>query len=262
MKTKLLVSLVALGVSSIAFAHGGMPKAMAANYFDGWYAGAGLGVQHQTATVDEKVSYTFNYLRDTTYTYPLKGDLGDNALNFGLFGGYGKVLNTDWYLGGELFARYAKANSSLEGGEGFSVTNQQISPISGPIKVELNSDYSYGGLVRGGYLITPRTMFYVLAGLEYTKFDVKINNTPQASFDLTPYSHSFSKGEFAFMPGVGLETMLNNNWLLRLQYTYAVYPSFSDSHSYKYEDTFYTAKSATKVDPSRGLFNIELGYRW
>jgi opacity protein-like surface antigen len=248
----ILIFIFSLYLASSAFAGGYVP---AQPYFDGFYAGLGGGVVSSTA--DTKTTFTIDQVAIPTYlsgngtrifSATKKMDLGKHGVNGNVFAGFGRTLNSSYYLGGELFGNLF--SPKMKG----SVTSTYFN-----ISTEVKSPYSFGGDIRGGYLIYPKVMLYVLFGLDYAKFKVDTSAWYTTTGSM---SNDFSKWKLGYMPGLGVEIGLCEYLSLRAQYTYTFYPSFSHSSvkifprpPNKYDDTL-----KTKVDPSRGLFTLKLSY--
>lgn len=205
------------------------------------------------------------------------GDMGRNSVTGDLFIGYGQTFHPDnmgdgLYAGIELYGSIGKADPSfnhavnwpdstrtsvstsatINGIPTTTITESLASLIplgagSSADQVELENKWAFGALLKGGYLMTPKSMIYIVLGTEYQKFDVTQNhlfvfrNAPGVFDNINPlldpvivgdnlvaYSHNdFSQHKWGFVPGIGIETMVANNWSLRAQYTYAIYGSFS-----------------------------------
>jgi len=266
---------VSLILSFSALAGGIFEAPIAKPYFDGFYLGIGGGVVSSTAVVDGAVN-GYVHMPDGNDFVKFNGshsaDFGKHGLNANIFVGFGKTLKSSFYLGGELYGNYftprIKGSYDYMVKNGMTVDNQY--PASGSAKIK--SPYSYGGDLRIGYLFTPKTMIYVLFGLDYAKFDVENEMAAGAVIGgnnfVTNISDKFSKYLLGYMPGIGIETALAKHLSFRAQYTYTFYPSFSHDATkdgifidQKFERPFpYKIDMKTKIKPSRGLFTIMLSY--
>lgn len=265
---------ISLTLSFSALAGGIFETPTAKPFFDGFYLGIGGGVVSSTADVDGTVNGYVNMPLGSEYI-KFNGshstDFGKHGLNANIFVGFGKTLKSSFYLGGELYGNYFTPH--IKSSYNYTVenvsTNNQY-PANGDTKIK--SPYSYGGDLRVGYLFTPKTMIYVLFGLDYAKFDVENKMTAGAILDSNNYvpsiSDKFSKYLLGYMPGIGIETALAKHLSFRAQYTYTFYPSFNHDISKKGNfpisntDLKYTygIDMNTKIKPSRGLFTIMLSY--
>lgn len=267
-----IVSAVALGLgaASLALASGAAVP-VAPVYFDGWYAGLGAGVQHVTGSSSHSIHEVFTPFSDlprqapTVSDYSFYNDMGNTTLDGGIFFGYGQVFNTSYYVGGELFGRYAHATVDSVNTFPLAAADRPITEATSSLNV--NTKLAYGADVRLGFLPSDKTLIYAVLGVESAKFDCHAGLSSADGF--IDHGYDFDKQAVAFMPGVGIETMLTNRISLRGQYTYADFASFSHSDYFKTEkvvqrdlvDT-YEFTSTDKIDPARGLFTLDLTYRW
>ena len=164
-----------------------------ANISTGFYAGATTGFGATTAKLT---------VGTAAATATGSRDIGGTAANIGLIGGYGWVANCMYY-GGEL---------------GYTFENSKIRDTLGrnTSSVELKRNGYFNAAFRGGYLFTPNTMFYVRLGINWGKWTLKDTANPV---------ESGSKNRMSFAPGLGLETAIHKNVLLRVEYTYEFGPS-------------------------------------
>jgi opacity protein-like surface antigen len=265
-------------------------------FFSGFYFGVGAGV----VGVNGDVTTTHKQVNNSTITVTFEDDStfeiydfdtvhkGNNVEKYGfnamVFAGFGQVMDPNYYLGGELFANYFSpdAKYSFDGvlaGDSLDLTYMTTTKIK--------NKYSYGGDIRLGYLFFPKTMFYVLFGVDYAKFKVNsigtagINSsTPIPPENTLTLVNNFSKNKFGYTPGIGIEFVLNkndDNFTLRAEYRHTFYSSFertiygnpnsSDEDPYDpgqgdEEQLLPTSKHSltTKVKPNRGVFSINLSY--
>jgi opacity protein-like surface antigen len=183
---KLALALVA---SAVAL------SAANANISTGFYAGATAGFGATTAklTGGNNAGATAG-----------SRDIGGTAANIGLIGGYGWVANCMYY-GGEL---------------GYTFENAKVRQTTATTEGELKRNGYFNAALRGGYLFTPNTMFYVRLGINWGKWTVKASQTVPVAGSI-----SGSKNRMSFAPGLGLETAIHKNVLLRVEYTYEFGPS-------------------------------------
>lgn len=163
-----------------------------ANISTGFYAGATAGFGATTAKLTSG---------DNAGAGDVSRDIGGTAANIGLIGGYGWVANCMYY-GGEL---------------GYTFENPKVRQSIANSKIELKRNGYFNAAFRGGYLFTPNTMFYVRLGANWGKWTLQASNAAA--------SISGSKNRLAFAPGLGLETAIHKNVLLRVEYTYEFGPS-------------------------------------
>lgn len=291
MKKTILLSLVALGFSGVTFASGAMPAAPIAepDYFSGFNLGVNVGVQHEAGDVNNNFVTTYTTVSEefgspvTSIPYSLNqsSDIGSTDFNAGLSAAYGQTFNTSFYAGLEAFGRYANAKPSTNLNYGYSQTTDGVTSYqeTGYSTVDVKTDWAFGGDVKLGYLVTPKTMFYVLAGVEAQEINVDVNHFLQRqritgltpSNEITAYGYSFEKTKAAFMPGVGIETMLTDKLALDARYTYAWYGSLSGGFVNPTQNlvpgvrvSSSTADSFSNTDAklNRGLYTLGLTYHF
>lgn len=234
-----LVPVFSLCLASSAFASG-----YAKPYFDGFYAGLGGGIVSSMAknTTGFSISpppYTVGDVNLQSIDF----DSGKHGVNGNAFVGYGQTLDSHYYLGGELFGNVS--SPKIES----SVTLYQT-------MFSVKNPYSFGGNIRGGYIIFPKVMLYLLFGLDYAKF--KIDH--HVMYGLIRVENNFNRWRLGYTPGIGAQIGLCDYLSLRLQYDYTFYSSFSHSSSTMYLTTPYVLD--TKVKPSRGLFSLKLSLKF
>lgn len=284
MKKKLLFSIAAFAATSIAFANGSniLPtsavKAPESSYFDGLYIGAGGDVQYSISSLkNDSTSSLLSPEMVTAHSdHALSIDRDFDGTDFGgdVNIGFGKTFNTaysTYYAGVEFYTQYVHVSPVANGSQTFEIRDTTNSLLIEDVStsVDLKSDFSYGGRLKLGYLITPKSMIYILAGVEYTKFDVDANRSfIMQGLPLATNNYSFSKNEFAFVPGVGIETMLSNKLSVKAQYTYAMYPRITNHHDFNTNTHFesstvaITDTSDDKIEISHAVFTLGLTYHF
>ncbi|MBX9804463.1 MAG: porin family protein [Alphaproteobacteria bacterium] len=192
-----------------------MLSATQANISTGFYIGAAGGYGSTTA----KETAQFN-----GQGVPGSVDIGGNAANIGIFGGYGWVQNC-LYFGGEIgyFFENTKIRDTLD-------TNV---PATGGA-FELKRNGYFNAALRGGYLFTPNTMLYIRLGVNWGKWTLR--DTLNAFS--TTNAGSGSKNRMSFAPGLGLETAIHKNVYLRVEYTYEFGPSLRATNNAALSNNF------------------------
>jgi len=132
---------------------------------------------------------------------PGSTDIGGNAANIGIFGGYGWVTGC-LYFGGEI---------------GYTFENTKVNDTLDGASVQLKRNGYFNAALRGGYLFTPNTMLYVRLGGNWGKWSLRAS----AGADTI----SGSKNQLSFAPGLGLETAVHKNVYVRVEYVYDFGPS-------------------------------------
>lgn len=192
---KLALALVASAVTL---------SAANANISTGFYLGATAGY----GATSGKLTGTSNLAGNVAV--PGSIDVGGNAANIGIIGGYGWVTGCMYY-GGEI--GYSFENTKVR---------NTIGTANGFGSSELKRNGYFNAALRGGYLFTPNTMFYVRLGGNWGKWT--LNDSLNFGFNNANRA-SGSKNRLSFAPGLGLETALHKNVYLRVEYNYEFGPS-------------------------------------
>lgn len=173
--------------------------ATSANIGTGFYLGAHAGYGATTGKLSAQVAPVINGSRD----------IGGNAPNIGIHGGYGWVNNC-LYFGGEV--AYTFENTKINDTLGQDADNTQR---------QLKRNGYFNAALRLGYLFTPNTMGYIRLGGNWGKWSL--------SDSLAPFTNTNtgkgSKNRLSFAPGFGLETAVHKNVYLRVEYVYEFGPS-------------------------------------
>ncbi len=238
----LLFSALALYVGQIfaaAISGGMVSSAPAVNSMNGFYAGGGVGMGNPDSIFQLK-----RYSSAGALTNYYQADFGKHNGNLKLFLGYGRVIASNVYLGAELFGRYIFANQEND------LTQKTYSggSLTGKVIMNLKNTYSFGANVRLGYLVLPRVMAYVLFGSEYSNFELKNVSTETSNFQ-------FSKHSYSYMPGIGMEASITDNFAVRMQYIYSHFKSFKKT----LPDS--SGKMELKFSPVYNNFSLDFIYR-
>jgi opacity protein-like surface antigen len=148
-------------------------------------------------------------------------------------------VGTNGFLGGFLFG-YQRDLGSLVGGleAGFDLSNQKASARVGTTSTTFKKRDSWNLALRMGTKINS-WLVYVKAGYESAKFRYTETNI-----------RAESKRHGAFVPGIGMETMLTNNVLFGGEFTYASY----SRKTYR--------NSNHRIRPHTADFKLRLGYKF
>ena len=197
---KLALALVASAVTL---------SAANANISTGFYLGATTGY----GSTSGKLSGTQAFAPNAGAAVAGSTDVGSTAPNIGLIGGYGWVTGCMYY-GGEI---------------GYSFENTKINDTAGGVgRAELKRNGYFNAALRGGYLFTPNTMFYIRLAAHWGKWTLNDSN----NFGFNPARvASGTKNRLSFAPGLGLETAIHKNVYLRVEYSYEFGPSVRATNS-------------------------------
>ena len=127
--------------------------------------------------------------------------------------GYGHVVGSSGYVGGELSYRYAPQR----GGDIDVISNQ-----GGPSLIGEAARNDFSGLARGGYFFVPGAMGYLGVGLNGTEFLNTFTDTNGAY-------HQSSKWSYGGSLAAGMELKLAQSLTMDLRYTYTAYEHINAS---------------------------------
>lgn len=165
-----------------------------------------------------------------------KNSYGDSSARFGalgaeadIFGGFGKLVGQNTYLGGEIFAT------------GYSSDVKAVS-VGDEGSLHYKTEYSYGASLIPGVMISQDTMAFARLGIVRTSFKIDAN---------AAVGDDYSKKELVNggRVGLGLQTHLNEKMDLRGEYDYTAYDSFKDG-------------LGDDIKPSSGQVKVGLVYRF
>ncbi len=188
-----------------------------ASSFNGAYLGASLGATKRDIKYEvSPITTTAKKIMPTSYSnnYTKYGAL------FGLHGGYGKIFNNEFYIGGEIGIYYDRANDW----KNHSVA--VVHPLLRlPMKVKFKSNYKKEIILnlstRFGKLINKDCMIYLRPGFEISKdkFSDKMTSIEMNNISVSENnSSSVSEWKFKLAPGIGIEHIFSKNWSGRIEY--------------------------------------------
>ncbi|HTM64067.1 MAG TPA: outer membrane beta-barrel protein [Gammaproteobacteria bacterium] len=192
----------------------------------GWYLGAQVG--YDAYRVRNSVSVPAGAA--TLVTNPT---IAANGWVGGLMLGYGMMMNEWFYLGGEVFADISNADQNFSATAGGSTYTN---------KFEVDSSYGLGLLP--GIKMTDSTLTYVRLGWNWA--NLKTNETLTGAA-----SSSKSNTSNGFVFGVGMETLIVDNWSLRGEWDHTWYSSYNTGGVY-----------GTSVNPSNNEYMLGLIYHF
>ncbi|HVE43747.1 MAG TPA: outer membrane beta-barrel protein [Gammaproteobacteria bacterium] len=155
----------------------------------------------------------------------------------GLFVGYGRYLTDLFYLGGELLGNYNGSSQTV-----LSMADNDGDAASGKLKAK----GTWGLSLLPGIKINQETLGYLRLGYDWTNFQA--NGSVTSSSVTSSYSKSKTQGGWDM--GLGLETLICDNWSVRTEYNHIWYSSFSTS----------TPLGSANTSPSDNQFNVGLVY--
>jgi opacity protein-like surface antigen len=216
------------------------PVVAAVPTWGGFYAGASFGVAVQGARKDEfdpsasnstTVSgmFTGTVASSDVLTSSL-GGRGPGAMA-NLFLGYNYMLPSDYLIGGQIEGSVSNMRTTLTGPSSDPaqqfVTNNNAGVITTQTITQLNSGNATGhldnrwamaALVRGGLVVDPKDLVYLIGGLTYARFEIADGDQ--------------SFGGFGGTAGVGWERKITPSWTLKAEYRYTRFQDLTETVSF------------------------------
>lgn len=204
------------------------PLAAAATTWGGFYAGASFGLASQhtnrddvdpTASTQTIVDGTFSNtsVNSDVVTSSLSGR-GPGAMA-NLFLGYNYMLPSNYLVGGQIEGGVSNMRTRLTGtfshpaqslltvnNAGAIDTQTTTSQETGNKTGHLDNRWAMAALVRGGLVVDPKDLVYLIGGLSYGRFE--FSNDDQTF------------GAFGGTVGAGWERKITPSWTLKAEYRY------------------------------------------
>lgn len=155
----------------------------------GFYVGASLGATFGSSGFNyNSPFYSHNY-----------GEYGSQSFSAGGYLGY------NWQVQNIVFGVEGEANW----------LNASFKDTNAANGAFLNSDWQFALSARVGYLLTPGSLLYVKGGWAFTDASIgSVFYTPGYT-----YNDGYRNGALV---GVGLETLMGRNWLVRVEAEYTI----------------------------------------
>jgi outer membrane immunogenic protein len=219
------------------------PLVAAVPTWGGIYAGASFGLTSQRAHQDEVdpgtststfTQGTFSQTSSTSDTFV--SNLGGRGLGAtaNLYLGYNYMLPSNFLVGAQLEGGVSNTRTRLTGlfsdpsqavttttNTGIIATSTATSTGTGNTTSHLDNRWAMSALVRGGLVVDPKDLIYLVGGLSYGRFEFA--------------DQSF--GAFGGTVGAGWERKITPSWTLKAEYRYTRFQdrtlteSFSNSSS-------------------------------
>jgi outer membrane autotransporter protein len=232
--SKIALVLLASSLATVTFAKGGYkdagfkdaPCPTPPSLMDGFYVGAQAG--YDAYRVRSSVSDASGSFSDVN---SLTGWVG------GLFAGYGQYFSNNFYLGGELLGNYNGSDQTITSG-----TDNDGDTFSRKLEVK----ETWGLALLPGMKLNDTTLGYFRLGYDWTKFDFNTSATDGATATTVSGSNNSREGGWDF--GLGLETLVYQNWSVRTEYNHVWYGSFN--------------AGGASIDPSDNQFMLGVLYHF
>ena len=189
---------------------------------DGFYFGGDVG--YDIYTTRSRLRRDGNFFLNDRFIISGNPHLAATGWDAGLFAGYGKYFGCDcnFYLGGELWGNWSNASESV------NITTLEGSAHS---KIRANGDIGIG--IVPGIKLNHATLGYLKIGYDW----VSVNRHSSITvFTPTPVTFSGSgqnNNRGSWMAGLGLETLLIDNWSLRAEADYLGWGSNNNSSGHE-----------------------------
>lgn len=172
---------------------------------DGFYVGAQAGydsyrVRQSIADVD---AGSFSVIGNST------GWMG------GLFVGYGQYFNNLYYLAGEILGNYNGSNDT---------TMAMVDNDGDVLTQKFEANGTWGISLLPGLKLNDTSLGYLRLGYNWTNFKASAT-VADAGAATASGSKSNTEGGWDF--GLGIETLVYQNWSIRTEYNHVWYNSFS-----------------------------------
>lgn len=190
----------------------------------GWYAGAQGG--YDLWRVRNSVTTPGG---TNVVTQPA---IGAQGFAGGLFLGYGMMMNDWFYFGGEIVGNWTSADENFSTTDTSTYTNK------------FEADYNYGIALYPGVKMTDATLTFVKLGWNWANVETKETVTGAANGKKSETVNGFALG-------VGMETLLMDDWSLRGEFSHTFYSDFRTGGVYN-----------TRVSPSDNQAMLGLIYHF
>lgn len=165
------------------------------------------------------------------------GTSGFNSVGGELLLGYGKRLKQSYYLGGELSYNY----QPIGGGKA------KNDPDSDWLDT-VHNYHTFAAVAKGGYFILPKALLYLSMGADYSKFESKVHDDSNGTYNLSNWG-------IGFQPGLGAALQISDSITVNMHYAYTFYPEFSDD----FQESDHTIDTF-KLKPTANKFGLDILY--
>jgi outer membrane immunogenic protein len=202
------------------------PILAASPTWGGSYAGASFGLTSQHANQNGVTSAdstsTFvqpNFSSTSSTSQTLTSSLGGRGLGAigNLYLGYNYLLPSNFLVGAEIEGGISNTRTTLNGMVsgpaqsvststqfGVTTTTTSTGTTTGNAILNLDNRWAMSALVRGGLVVDPKDLIYLVGGLTYGRFEL--------------LDESF--GAFGGTVGAGWERKITPSWTLKAEYRY------------------------------------------
>lgn len=234
----LAASLVLASASGFAANYKGdykgeAPCPMPPSLMDGFYLGGQVG--YDSFRVRQSDAFAFDdavlgIAGNSTST----GTIAATGWMGGLFLGYGQYFSNFYYLAGEIFGNWSGAEQTNRYASSVTIAGVTHN-AAGSEKFEANG--TFGLSILPGIKLNDATLGYLRIGYDWTR--LKASDT--VTVNGTTFSDSNSNTRGGWDLGLGMETLLVQNWSARVEYNHIWYSNFDAlGGTFKPSDNQYT----------------------
>jgi len=189
----------------------------------GWNAGVSLGARFADITG------TTQSFGGAPPPFPLFAQQGYDTTSFrgGLYLGYDWQLNANWLVGVEGDFAWGNAKRHVDALQG-------VAPTGTGSYSEVKQTWDAGLRGRLGYLLDPTLLLYLTGGVQWQHFSATESCAvaacgPGVIPPGAPYTQTNDVTRTGWTIGGGVEKMLPGMWLVRLEYRYADYGTWTST---------------------------------
>lgn len=187
---------------------------------DGWYVGIQGG--YDSYRVRQGFSDSFVLPNGTTGTTTFNPSIAPTGWVGGLFLGYGQYLTDLFYLGGEVLGNYSGAQTS------YNIATSITTPAGVTSTASASNTFrvrgSWGVALLPGIRLNDTSLGYIRLGWNWAYMRSSSNVIANG---MTVASGSNNRTVNGFDFGLGIETLVFQNWSVRTEYNHAYYNSFN-----------------------------------
>lgn len=233
-----------------------------------YYVGGNLGVSRTAAkyngfSMDGYGADGVLYYAGRDKPYNINSSKSSFNPAFDLFTGFGYLMNSNFYLGLELYAGLDFNQKTAY--NGYSSDATKSFPV---IKVKRNGFIGLAGRV--GYMVAKTALVYARFAAEGSRWNAEsdlsaaalIPGLPQAEYNLTEAKKSKQASRVNFSTGLGADYFLNKNLFMRAEANYLFGPSIQFIQN---KDAYTSMRGIYlnhKVKVNQSMFKLGLGYKF
>ncbi|WP_431203876.1 outer membrane protein [Bradyrhizobium betae] len=207
---------------------------VAAPSWSGFYAGVSIGArwgENDWQTSDVAPGLGVGIFVPTAGT---GGAMDSVAARFGGYLGYNAQISTSWVAGAE--GNFGWADASKRANPAPGITGLYFGAPANELPTASVKE-TWDGNLRGrlGYLVTPATLVYGTGGVAWQRFELNATCTsvPGSYCTGASYNETHASTRIGWTVGGGVEQMIAGHWVVRADYSYAAFSTFTQ--------TFFTA---------------------